>query len=43
MSEVGGATRGYHFVDSNLSLGSLVDDVRNAESAYGAAAGRTAP
>jgi hypothetical protein len=36
VSEVGGATWGYHFVDINLSLGSLVNDVRNAEAAYGA-------
>jgi hypothetical protein len=36
VSEVGGPTWGYHFVDINLSLGSLVNDVRNAEAAYGA-------
>ena len=37
VTEVGGATWGYHFVDINLSLGSLVNDARNAEAAYGAA------
>jgi hypothetical protein len=35
VSQVGGPTWGYHFVDINLSLGSLVNDVRNAEAAFG--------
>ena len=34
VSEIFGATWGYHFQDINLSLGNLVTDVHNAEVAY---------
>jgi Protein of unknown function (DUF3089) len=34
VNEIAGPTWGYHFQDINLTLGNLVDDVREAEQAY---------
>jgi hypothetical protein len=34
VNEIAGPTWGYHFLDINLALGNLVNDVHRAEAAY---------